>query len=115
MNADYFWIYITTGSRSEAVDLSKALVSERLASCANIIDGATSLYWWGGKIQESKETVIVAKTKAGLVETLIERVKELHSYECPCVAALPIVAGNQPFLDWIGAETRPLASAKDSR
>ena len=37
---------------------------------------------------------------------LIERVKQLHSYECPCVVALPISDGNSDYLGWIESETR---------
>ena len=31
--------------------------------------------------------------------------KEHHSYECPCLLALPILGGNPSFLDWIKEET----------
>ena len=34
-------------------------------------------------------------------------VKKLHSYECPCIVALPIENGYQPYLDWIRTETPP--------
>ncbi len=37
--------------------------------------------------------VLIAKTKAGLVDALTERVFALHSYEVPCVVALPITGG----------------------
>jgi periplasmic divalent cation tolerance protein len=36
---------------------------------------------------------------------VIDKVKKIHEYSCPCVVALPIVAGNPAYLDWIGAET----------
>ena len=48
---------------------------------------------------------IIAKTKAGLVDALTERVKALHSYEVPCIVALPISGGNREFLGWIERET----------
>ena len=32
---------------------------------------------------------------------LIARVKELHSYDCPCIIGLPIGEGYQPYLDWL--------------
>jgi periplasmic divalent cation tolerance protein len=43
---------------------------------------------------------IIAKTRAGLVDALTERVKALHSYEVPCIVSLPITGGNQEFLSW---------------
>jgi len=39
------------------------------------------------------------------VDSVIERVREEHSYDCPCVVALPIEAGNPAFLKWIHDET----------
>ncbi len=99
-------IYITAGSMDEARVIGKELVSTRLAACVNIIDGITSFYWWEGEIQEDREVTIIAKTKESLVPELIERVKSIHSYDCPCIVSLPIEDGNKPFLDWIKEETR---------
>ncbi len=99
-------IYITTGSAEEAKRIGRALVEERLAACANVLGAVTSYYWWQGALQEDGEAALIAKTRADLVDRLVERVKALHSYDCPCVVAVPIEAGNPAFLDWIEAETR---------
>ncbi len=98
-------IYITASSRDEALMLARRLVEERLVACANVLDGATSLYWWEGKVQEEREAVLIAKTRAPLVEAVVARVKELHSYSCPCVVAVPIADGNPAFLAWVDGET----------
>jgi periplasmic divalent cation tolerance protein len=100
-------IYVTTANRDEAVAIGRALVGERLAACANVIDGLTSIFRWQEAVQEDGETALILKTRADLVGPLTERVKTLHSYECPCVVALPIDAGNPAFLDWITEETSP--------
>jgi periplasmic divalent cation tolerance protein len=98
-------IYVTAGSRDEALKLGRGLVEARLAACANVLDGATSIYWWQGALQQESEAVLVAKTRTELVEAVIAKVRELHSYSCPCVVALPITDGNAAYLDWIRAET----------
>ncbi len=98
-------IYVTASSEEEARRIGTTLVSERLAACANLLPGMTSLFWWEGRIQEAREVTIILKTRADLVERLTDRVRQLHSYECPCVVALPIAGGNQAFIDWIVAET----------
>jgi periplasmic divalent cation tolerance protein len=98
--------YVTAGSPEEARSLGRTLVAERLAACANILDGMTSLYWWQGKLEQAEETVVILKTRNELVPALTERVKQLHSYECPCVVALPISDGNSDYLGWIESETR---------
>jgi periplasmic divalent cation tolerance protein len=53
------------------------------------------------------EAVLILKTRTELVERLTARIRELHSYECPCVVALPIAAGSPDYLDWIAKETAP--------
>jgi periplasmic divalent cation tolerance protein len=98
--------YVTAGSPEEARSLGRTLVAERLAACANILDGMTSLYWWQGELAQAEETVVILKTRSELVPALTERVKQLHSYECPCVVALPISDGNSDYLGWIESETR---------
>lgn len=98
-------IYITAGSEDEAATIARTLVAERLAACANVFPPIRSFYWWEGKVQDDAEVVLIAKTRAALVPRLIERVKALHSYDCPCVVALPIEAGNPEFLAWIDGET----------
>ena len=98
-------IYITTDGPDEARAIGRALVEARLAACVNIIDPMVSIYRWEGKVAEGRETVLIAKTRAALVGALTEKVRALHSYDCPCVVALPVDGGNPAFLAWIGAET----------
>ena len=99
------FVYITTETPAEARAIGPALVEARLAACVNIIEGMTSIFRWEGKIQQGSETVLIAKTRRELVEPLTARIKELHSYSCPCVVALPILEGNPDFLRWIEEET----------
>ncbi|MEZ4688596.1 MAG: divalent-cation tolerance protein CutA [Bacteroidia bacterium] len=95
------FIYITCASRAEALQIGRKLVENKLAACANIIDGMTSCYWWEGNVEEAHEAVLIAKTTAGKVDQLIAEVKNLHSYELPCVISLDIESGNPDYLAWI--------------
>ena len=101
------YIYITTSSKEEARTIGRDLVEKRLATCVNILDGMESIFWWEGEIQESQECVLIAKTAYFNVRALTERVKELHSYECPCVVSLTITEyeGNKDYLDWLITES----------
>ncbi len=99
-------VYITAKDKQEARKIGKALVEARLAACVNIIDGMNSMYWWENQVQDDNETVLIAKTKASLVKKLIEKVKSLHSYSCPCIITLPIGEGNKEYLEWIEKETK---------
>jgi len=104
------WIYVTASDRGEALKLAEAVVGERLAACANVIDGMESVYWWEGAMAREKEAVLILKTRASLVEALTARVRALHSYTVPCVVALPILGGNPAYMDWLRAETAPPAA-----
>jgi periplasmic divalent cation tolerance protein len=44
---------------------------------------------------------MIAKTTENRVPQLIEKVKLLHSYDCPCIVSIPVSGGNPAFLDWI--------------
>lgn len=99
-------VYITCGSQEEARDIGATIVEERLAACANILPGMIAVFRWEGAIQSEEETVLLLKTREELVRKLTERVTALHSYDCPCVAALPVMGGHKDFFAWIGAETQ---------
>ncbi len=98
------FIYMTVGSKEEARKIGKALVTDRLAACVNILDQMNSFYRWDGEIQDDTEVVMIAKTTEERVPDLIEKVKSLHSYDCPCMVSLPVAGGHQPFLEWIAEE-----------
>ena len=98
------FVYMTTGSRDEARKIGKELVISKLAACVNILDNMNSFYRWDGKIQDDTEVVMIAKTTEARVPQLIEKVKSLHSYDCPCIMSIPVTGGNPAFLDWIAGE-----------
>lgn len=98
-------IYVTVANREAALRIARSLVEQHLVACANVLDGATSVYRWEGKVEEAAEAVMVAKTVTAKVEEATTAIKALHDYSCPCIVALPIIAGNPAFLQWVSAET----------
>ena len=102
------FVYVTASSGDEARRIAGVIVTERLAACANILDGMASIYRWQGAIAEDQEVILILKTREALVERLTARVKDLHSYDCPCVVSWRINGGNSEFLAWIEAETAEL-------
>jgi len=101
---EFFSVYVTTAGVEEARRLCRAVVEERLAACANILGEVESYFSWEGRVQQEKETAFILKTTASKLNRLIERLKELHSYQIPCIVAWPIKAGYQPYLDWVAKE-----------
>jgi len=85
---------------------ANVLVDERLAACCSLAPGVRSVYRWKEEVHRDEETLLVIKTRRERFEELRKRVVELHSYEVPEIIALPVVAGHEPYLNWIRAETR---------
>jgi periplasmic divalent cation tolerance protein len=94
-------VYMTAATNSEALAIANELLTQNLAACVNIIDQMHSIYKWDGELHYDKEVVLIAKTAETRFQELVEIVKTNHSYECPCIVALPIVDGNSDFMDWI--------------
>ncbi len=103
--AKFYFLYITVASKEEAAKLARALVEGRYVAGANVSDPIRSFYWWEGEVKDDSEALVVAKTQGLRLEAAIQRVKEMSSYECPCVVAWPLTAGNPDFFEWIGKET----------
>jgi periplasmic divalent cation tolerance protein len=101
------FVYATAGDAAEAERIGRAVVSERLAACANILPGMRSIYWWQGKMEEAAEAVLILKTTRERVAALVARVRALHSYDCPCIEALEVADGNPEFLAWVEREVGP--------
>lgn len=97
-------VLITTGSVEEAHNVANLLLNQRVVACVNIIPGVDSVFWWEGKLDSEQESLLIAKTKASLLTEIIKLVKSVHSYEVPEVIALPVIGGNEDYLDWIDGE-----------
>lgn len=101
----YKLIYITASDKKEAEKIIDILLQENLTACANFFP-VESLYKWKGEMKRSKEIGIFLKTKDRLVDKIVKKVKELHSYDVPCVISIPIEKGNPEFLKWINKSTK---------
>ena len=99
-------LYVTCKDTEEANTIGRTLVQERLVACVNILPAIQSLYWWNDEVQNDCEVAFFAKTTQQKAQQVIERICQLHSYECPCVVTLPIEKGNPDFLNWVTEQTK---------
>jgi periplasmic divalent cation tolerance protein len=97
----YIAIFITTSGKKEAKNIAAQLVRNKLVACVNIVDKVESLFRWKGKVDQSKEALLIAKSRKDKLNKIIKLVKSLHSYEVPEIIALPIAGGYKPYLNWI--------------
>ena len=100
---DRIIVLITAVSEEEAHKIAELLVNEKKAACVNIVPTVDSLFWWEGKIDSARESLLLVKTKASLFPEIVELVKRTHSYEVPEIIGLPIVAGSEDYLKWLDA------------
>ena len=98
---EFIVILVTAGSTEEAERLAHELVENRLAACVNRIPSVQSIYRWEGRIETSQEELLVIKTRQDLFPTVEKRVREIHSYSVPEIIALPLIAGSDPYLQWL--------------
>ena len=81
--------------------MRNAWSSERLAACVNRLPGVRSTYFWDGRLQDDAEILLIIKTTGRRLPDLTQRLKALHPYELPELVALPVVGGNERYLDWV--------------
>jgi periplasmic divalent cation tolerance protein len=94
-------ILVTAPDAEVGERLGRALVTERLAACVNIVPGVTSLYHWDGEVQRAGEVLLLVKSTVDAFERLRDRVKELHPYDVPEIIDLAVRNGEERYLAWV--------------
>ncbi len=96
----YEIVLVTASSRQEADAIAESLIQAKLAACVNLLP-VFSIYTWQGTIHRDEEWQLLIKSERSRFAQLEAKIREIHSYEVPEVIALSIVAGSQPYLEWI--------------
>lgn len=91
----------TFPSAEVAAEVARALVTDKLAACVNVVPALRSVYRWKGQICEDAEALCVIKTRSDHVDALKSRLLALHPYELPELVVLDITSGHGPYLSWI--------------
>ena len=105
-STDKIVVLVTTDGKEEARKIADLLVNQRKAACVNIISNVNSTFWWQGKIDSAHECLLVIKSKVSLLPKITELIKGSHSYKVPEIIAMPIVGGNDDYLNWIDNEVQ---------
>ena len=106
MDEEFCEVVVTASDADWLAGYTRILIEERLAACGHNVTLIRSLYRWDGAVQDETEARVALHTRSALVPAIVERTRELHPYDVPCVIALPIADGNPEYLRWIAAETR---------
>jgi periplasmic divalent cation tolerance protein len=105
----YVMGFVTCSSRAEARKLARAVLAKKLAACVNILDGVESHYWWQGKLEQSREYLLIFKTTSNHVKALTQTIQTHHSYDTPEIIFTRIGAGERRYLQWIRRSVLALA------
>ena len=100
----YVQIFTTTGSKKEASNIAKSLVSKRLAACVQVVGPITSTYRWKGKVETAKEWLCIIKSRKELFAKVEKDIMCIHSYELPEITMTEISGCNE-YLSWIEKNT----------
>lgn len=104
---DLLLVYITCESVGQAKAIGKQLMDKRLCACVNIFPEMQPMFFWPPKvntIDESKEVVLIAKTTENKYQELEDEVHKIHSYDIPCVIAIPTAHVSKKYYDWLIGE-----------
>lgn len=101
MKNGFVIILVTFGSKREAESTAGLLLKKRLVACANVVGRVGSKFWWNGRIDKAKETLVIFKTSGKNFKAVEKEVKRLHSYEVPEIIAIPIIALSKDYRRWL--------------
>ena len=99
-------VLMTAPDAAVAAEIGRALVHERLAACATVVPGVTSIYRWGDALHTDAEAQVLLKTRRALLPARFTRATQLHPYEVPELVALPADA-TQAYGEWVRGVTSP--------
>lgn len=94
--------YVPCSDKEEALEISRVLIEEKLIACSNVFESLSN-YFWQEKLKQEGEWVLIAKTLEKKKAAAIKRIKEIHSYSCPCILSFSVEA-NQDYVDWVKGE-----------
>lgn len=104
---DAVMLYSVWPSPDLAQACARALVEQRLAACANILPGVTSVFLWEGAIQTESEAVMIVKTSSVRAAAARDMIAAIHPYELPAIVGIAVEGdvSSHEFVAWIENQT----------
>ena len=96
-------IYVPCKNQEEAKKIGRVLVKEKLACCINILPNIHSIFPWGGKVEETSESLLLLKTLSPY-KKVRSRIEQLHSYSIPLISCIKLSNVNQKYKKWAKKE-----------
>ncbi|CCJ76905.1 divalent cation tolerance protein CutA [Cronobacter muytjensii] len=99
-------VLCTAPDEATAQDLAAKALAESLAACVTLLPGATSLYYWEGKLEQEYEVQMVLKSDTARQQALLRCLKTHHPYQTPELLVIPVIHGDEDYLSWLNASLR---------
>lgn len=100
MARDLGLVLVTAPDLKTGRKLVKHALDAKLVACGNIVPGIESHYWWQGKLERSREVLIIFKATARSTPLLEKLVLDLHPYDTPEVVFVPVTLITQKYMQW---------------
>lgn len=94
-------VLVTAPDLKTARAIARAALRARLIACANLVRGIESHYRWQGRLERSREVLLLLKTTARRLPALEDLVLDRHPYDTPEFVVTPLTAGTTRYLDWL--------------
>jgi periplasmic divalent cation tolerance protein len=101
---NFIQIQTMVPKKSDAKKIADVLVRKKLSACTQVVGPIESVYNWKGRLEKSKEWLVLIKTKKSLYKKAEREIKKAHPYDVPEIIATPIVAGSRAYLNWVEKE-----------
>jgi periplasmic divalent cation tolerance protein len=106
---EFLQVMTAVPHKADGERLIDAVVGDRLAACGQLVGPIQSVYHWQGKIERSEEWLCLLKTRAALYGELEAAIKARHPYTVPEILAVPVVAGNADYFEWMRKELKSVS------
>ena len=99
-------VLVTAPDLETAQRIARAWVEARLVACVNLVPGITSIYRFEGRIEESREVLLIAKTELRRIVDLEASLAKVHPYSVPEFVVLEAQHVAASYAAWLADETR---------
>ncbi|MBB1126693.1 divalent-cation tolerance protein CutA [Thiospirillum jenense] len=93
-------VYTTVATRADAQVLAKAIIEQRLAACAQLME-IESIYAWQGEVNQEAEWRIIFKTTSERYPDLLKTLQQLHPYQLPQICGTDLPTVSVEYSKWI--------------
>ena len=96
-----YCVITTEADEKNAYKIANLLLDEKLIPCVTF-KNVESHFWWGGKINQSKEVQLIIKCKEKNINKVCTKISECHTYEVPEIIYFSVSA-NKDYHHWVNS------------